>query len=181
MPLSTTRACTPHSLPCHAAPHPGLRVAPCEPTTVRLPPPRAVAAAPPRAAKARELEASTRDVAGGKVHMRSVANGDGTTTVHVDASAVPDTGGLVLHWGVSPAAHPPHDWCAPPEASRPPDSNVFGDGKAVRSRLHDGRLEVTLPKESLEEDGGPASLVGIIVRSRCAHAPSQRATGEAWL
>eukprot|EP00892_Ulva_mutabilis_P012087 jgi/Ulvmu1/9250/UM005_0350.1 len=122
------------------------------------------AAAPPAAAT--ELLTSTRDVASGTISIDSHSLEDGSVTVTIDCTRVPDPNNLVLHWGVSASATRPHEWMPPPEAIRPPNTNMFGDGLAARSPIpgHEP-LVVRVPADIVADKGGPQSLVGIIVRS----------------
>lgn len=101
--------------------------------------------------------------------LTATAHADSSTSVVVDASAVPDNHNLVLHWAVSTSAAPPHEWLPPPPETLPEHSHMFGDGLAARSPIpHDRPLVVHVPASTLEarpEEGGPQTLIGIIVRS----------------
>jgi alpha-glucan, water dikinase len=127
--------------------------------------PRAVAASPPSKVSEVELERSSRTVAGGTVTLISAKLPDGSTTVTIDTSQVPDRHGLVLHWGTSPSARRPHEWGAPPDVARPTGSALFGDGLAVRTPIPpDTPLVISFPADTTAGDGAPATLVGIVVR-----------------
>lgn len=131
------------------------------------------AAAP--AAEATELLRSTRDVASGTIRVDSHATEDGSVRITIDCTQVPDPNNLVLHWGVSASSTKPHEWGAPPESIRPPNTSMFGDGRAVRSPIpgHEP-LTVSVPVATVQDKDGPATLVGIIVRS-------QNGQEEEWL
>jgi hypothetical protein len=118
-----------------------------------------------RAGEVKELFSIERVVGGGNFKIKSLLLPDGSTQVHLDASEVPDNGNLVLHWGVSTGAKKPHEWDAAPEPIRPQGTSLFGDGKATRSRFNGGSLVIHVPAEFVSMEQGPATLVGIAVRS----------------
>ena len=117
------------------------------------------------AGEAKELFFVERVVGGGNFRVKSLLLPDGSTQVHMDASEVPDNGNLVLHWGVSKSSKKPHDWDAAPEPVRPDGTSLFGDGKATRTPFNGGSLVIHVPEEFVSMDDGPATLVGIAVRS----------------
>lgn len=117
------------------------------------------------AGEAKELFSIERVVGGGSFRIVSMLLPDGSTEVRMDASEVPDNGNLVLHWGVSKTSKKPHEWDAAPEAVRPPGTSMFGDGKATRTPFNNGSLVIYMPAEFVNMDDGPATLVGIAVRS----------------
>jgi hypothetical protein len=118
-----------------------------------------------RSGEAKELFSIERVVGGGNLRMKSTLLPDGSVQIHVDASEVPDNGNLVLHWGVSKSSKRPHDWDAAPEPVRPQGTSLFGDGKATRTPFNGGSLVVHVPEEFVSMEDGPATLVGIAVRS----------------
>ena len=137
--------------------------------TARLQPARAAAAPAPPARKsaAKEIGRTERTAGGGTVTLSSTVASDGSTTVSIDATQLPDGNNLVLHWGVSPADAPPHDWAPAPQSARPQGTTDFGDGIAARSPLgaNGGALEIKFPADAFQRDDSPKTLLGILVRS----------------